>query len=77
MSDPKIEWQGIWDGPIKGKNTERVDGYTPKDHKGKRFSTPSYHIVKIRRGNWTLSSRTKHRSFKEAQAYAEQLEADK
>lgn len=76
MSDSKIEWQGIWDGPIRGKNTERVDGYTPRDRKGKRFANPSYLIVKIRRGSWMLSSRTKHRSFKEAQAYAGQLEAN-
>jgi hypothetical protein len=76
MSESEIEWQGIWDGPIKGKNTERVDGYTPKDCKGKRFVTPSYRIVKIRRGNWNLVSRTRHRSFKEAQAHAEQLEVN-
>jgi len=76
MSDSKIRWNGIGEGPIKGKSAERADGWTLRERGGERFMAWSYSIIKGGRGNWTLNSRTVHGSFKETKAHAEQLEAD-
>lgn len=76
MSNSKIKWKGLWEGPIKGKNAEKVEGWTLRERRGERFVVPSYHIIRVGRGNWSLVSRTRHESLKEAKAHAERLEVN-